>query len=198
MNALRLSLIPTLLLAAACGGGSSGGEGVIQRQELEPGNYRAVIRPMNTTQSFIVSGMANFSVTDSTFSAQIVMDDAPAARHIQTLHAGANCPQTQDLNGDGLVDVNEARLVLGDPILTLDSDLSRPGAGTFPSGRSYTYRGQARFAQMSELVGSLENHVVLIHGVHPSSELPGSVGTLEGLAAHETLPIACGVIQRVD
>lgn len=44
---------------------------------------------------------------------------------------------------------------------------------------------------------NLEGKVIVIHGVKEDANLPDSVRTIEGFRSHQSLPIACGVIQRV-
>jgi hypothetical protein len=39
---------------------------------------------------------------------------------------------------------------------------------------------------------------IIIHGVPEDTELPETVGTLNGLPATATLPIACGPIEKFD
>lgn len=43
----------------------------------------------------------------------------------------------------------------------------------------------------------LENFVIEIHGVGASTNLPSTVGTLEGHSAQESLPVACGKIVKL-
>jgi hypothetical protein len=44
----------------------------------------------------------------------------------------------------------------------------------------------------------LDRRVVFLHGVIPSTKLPGSVASLGDIPAQVTLPVACGQIERVE
>jgi len=124
-----------------------------------------------------------------------------------------------DANGDGFLDVVEGVPTYGPILIPLDGDLSSQDAGgsDFPSGASYNYEQETSYAAMlgdlklpdpntedavtklnaSDLL-QLEGRHVVIHGVMESADLPDTVATIADLPNHVTLPIACGVIQRVS
>ena len=44
----------------------------------------------------------------------------------------------------------------------------------------------------------LDRRVVFIHGIAPTTKLPASAASLGNIPAQVTLPVACGVIRRVQ
>lgn len=218
-----LSHLCFLLSFTACGGNNSNGGGGLneparQNQEAQ-GFYRAFIRPLNThTFGRINSGTATFLV-DQEFQAELFMDDASAVQHMQAIYMGTKCPsETSDTNEDGFIDFKEALAVVGEALLPLDLDLSTQEslAGLYPSGMAYTFKQSASLETMMKDLRTqddnlrdhmgklkpneelnLDGRVVLVHGIPLTSNLPSSVQPFSGMTAHASLPVSCGVIERV-
>lgn len=165
------------------------------------------------------------SIQGDEFTAAVAARGVPRVTgngHPQHIHVGTTCPTAaNDTNGDGWIDGPEAGAVHGAAILPFDSDINgqEAGAGDYPNSTDtglYAYREQGSYSQIladltapdtntsdalvkleaGSLLG-LEGRVVEIHGVPESVELPATVAALPGLTPHQSLPIACGVLQRV-
>jgi hypothetical protein len=211
-----------LTFLGACGSSDDDNSGSSQQEEIpqeqQEGTYRAVLTPVNTSVAGEASGTADFEISSDEFKAMVEMQNAPNSEHLQHVFVGSSCPtEASDANGDGFVDVVEATASTGGILIPLDNDLSAQDAGgTFPSGASFNYQqSTSLLAMLGDLrlpdtnpedaivkLGAteelnLEGKVVVIHGVPNSVELPETVLGLGDIDARRTLPIACGVIQRV-
>jgi hypothetical protein len=182
----------------------------LEVQSLE-GHYRAIIRPINNSLSgWIPSGMAQIKILGDTFEVQTWLEDAAPNVHHQNIHLGTECPISNDLNMDGFVDVKEMIPTTKEILIPLDDQLDSVaiGVGIYPSGRTYQYNQKA---SLSKLMGELHQtilsptkqlklagKIILIHGASPTTSLPNSVATIEGRTGQETVPIACGVLEKVE
>lgn len=194
-------------------------DGIVPQLEQEQGTFRATLTPLNSDVSGSTSGTADFLIDGDTFRATVMVNGAPMALHAQHIHTGSTCPtMAADANSDGFIDVVEGVPTYGPILIPLDGDLSSQDAGAsdFPSGSSYNYEQETSYAAMLgdlnlpdpnsddalvKLEGNLlnlEGRHVVIHGVMESEDLPDSVASISDLPNHVTLPIACGVIQRVS
>jgi len=167
------------------------------------GNYRAVIRPINTTASKIVSGAADIKIAGDQVTINLVVDDAPTVKHIQTIRSGTSCNLNGDSNQDGLVDAIEAEGHAGEPLISLDNDIDSTFEVNdhFPQGSSYTYSETGSVSAIQNRLGRplvLEGKIIIIHGVSDMTPLPVTVQGKELKSAHLELPIACGIIERVE
>ena len=199
----------TLVLTVACGksgGGnkSSSSQAALTEAQAE-GNYRAILRPFNNHLSgFLPSGFAEINIAGDNISFKTMLDDDARVIHMQSVHTGLRCPNANDdTNGDGYVDINEAYAVVGSVLIPLDSDLNNQtlGAGIYPLGGGYTYIEAASLKNLQSDVKSrtgenlnLSGRVVLIHGVSPTTRVPTTFRTIEGMSEQASAPIACGVI----
>ena len=205
----QLLSLACLLTLASCGGGgggsgSSGSEE--QRQEESSANlegtYKAILRPYNFTVSgWIPNGMTDIKVVDGQLEIKSWLDDSSNVTHMQNIHVGTVCPDVEhDSNRDGFVDFNESVRVAGGVLLPLDSDLtSQDGSNVFPKG-NFTYYQKASVdeitASLQKDIG-LEGKVIIIMGAVANRNLPATVSTVNGMTKELSVPIACGVIQRM-
>lgn len=202
MRSSNYVLLLALLVLSACGGGSGGGSSSSQpeRQEegqefakVTPGTYYTVLRPVNfRSNGFIPYGMATFKVTDEQIQISSSLDDDQAVAHRQNLHEGTRCPtMADDTNGDGFVDYDEAQRVVGPVMMELKTSLN-----IIPRGPAMTYN---RTTAVSSLKGmGVGQRVVLVHGTSAQSDFPTSLASFEGEPAHLSLPIVCGVLEKID
>ena len=138
-------------------------------------------------------------------------ENAPRGMHLAHVHGFATadpddaaCPTpSDDTNGDGLVDLVEARAAAGRAIVPLNDapeGLDTLG-GVFPLvggtdriGYDATVPTAALRAALEERHGTplaLDRRVVLLHGVDRERSLPDSLRSLDDVPAWATLPIAC-------
>lgn len=207
------SLFLLLAVLVACGkggGGSSGGDGSLGIQEqVAEGSYRAVLRPYNNQLSgFLPSGFAEIKISGDEVEVKTLLEDDARAPHMQSIHAGTRCPTMgADANGDGIVDAVESQSMAGPVLIPLDADLNSDelGAGVYPMGRSFTYIEKASLVALEGDVKNRMNQnlnlggrVVIIHGVAAHTKMPATVATVNGMTPQNSVPIACGVLQRVE
>lgn len=231
MKTNKLIVLFALLGLVSCGkdsGGGSSSSGAKETQsasmelvEATPGTYYGVLRPLNIhSNGFIPYGMSTFTLKEDQLQVSTTMDDDQAVPHRQALHLGTRCPSlSDDTNGDGFIDYQEAQAVVGPVIMPLDNDLNSQKAGeeVFPRGPGMTYNKTASLrkintdlwqidADPSDNVMKLENNkgigfenrVVLIHGTTPGSQLPSSLASYKNEEANISLPVVCGVLKKID
>ncbi|MGV8942095.1 MAG: hypothetical protein ACOH1P_11285 [Lysobacter sp.] len=180
--------------------------------------YTARLQPMNSQ----VTG--SDAMADARFvvdgDSLLIRIDArglpPDIEHWQHFHGFADdkvaaCPTAAaDANGDGIVDLIETEAVAGTTMVPFDTD---PAAmdiahGQYPhagADGSFNYQQivsmpalTAAFAKaFAGQTPDLDRRVIFIHGVVTDARLPSTVASLGPIPAHVTLPIACGVIERV-
>ncbi len=218
---LALLCLLTLASCGGSGGGSSSSNEEDDRQEMQEseGKYKAIIRPVNIT----IAGWTPSAVTDIKVTGDVVevsgwMDDSAAVTHIQGIHMGTKCPEMEhDANKDGYVDFNETLKVSKRVLIPLDGNLNSQdeGAMIYPKG-NYTYFQKASLADMMNDLTiadpnegdhiaklrageglNLDGRVIVVMGVAANRALPATVSTLPGQTAQASIPIGCGVIQRM-
>lgn len=224
-----------LALVAACGGdSSSSGKGdsnrVVEDAEIEAqraaadgsniqGRYLAKFTTLNSQAVGTIPGSAQFMREEGRITAFVrLFAGSPSIAHFQNVHIGTRCPTiSDDLNGDGYIDIEEAHKVVGPVIVPLDWDLgSQLGANrswprAFPNG-SYEYTKETSFdlfwkdlkstdrntddniVKLAPDEGlSITGKVVMIQGVDENKVLPPSVAGYGRWRNYQTLPIACGI-----
>ena len=214
-----------LTLVAACGSDDDdSGSGTAQQpeQQSQEGEYRVRLLPVNPTiaNSGSATGEGTFTIQGDEFRAVMNVTGAPNAEHPQHIHVGNRCATAaDDANGDGVIDAREASAATGSALVPLDADLRAQDAGenNNPTGAGYNYNEstslQAMLADLrlpdtetsDDLVKlpvdedlNLAGKVVEVHGVPAETTLPGTVQGLDDSTAQESLPILCGVIERVS
>jgi hypothetical protein len=138
------------------------------------------------------------------------------------VYTGGRCPTLDDdVNKDGFIDINEAEKVLGKILIPLDSDITTQNSGSrfFPLGDLSGYYHYERITNFERFLDdlqapdqNLEDDVVkipdgrglviagktfMVQGVAETVDLPESVGTKEKKRAFQTLPVACGVFEKI-
>lgn len=216
----------SLLSLVSCGDSSSNKKSspeVNQQRQETQGLYHANLTSINTSVAGTPSGVFTFKIEGDEVTAIIDMDGAPAqVVHMQSIRTGNGCPDiSADKNGDGFIDIMEAEAVSGKVFIPLDSDLNSQTAGAnFPISRTsgkYNYNESASLTSMiADIFAPDENaddamvnleagqelnfsgRTVLIQGVAKTTELPVTLATRDGHTVHAALPIACGVLARVE
>lgn len=209
------------------GGGSKSGGAIQEEQARTDGgniegHYLATFTTLNPQVNGTIPGSASMVRKDDKIYAYIrLFAGGPKAWHKQNIYTG-RCPTAgDDTNGDGFVDINEAEAVLGNILVPLDSDISsqRAGRNFFPLGDlsgSYFYERITNFERFfrdlrsadtepndnivklgAEEGLSFEGKPVLIQGTVDTIVYPETVGTKGRYRPFQTLPIVCGVFQKV-
>ncbi len=127
--------------------------------------------------------------------------------HQQGLYKADRCPRMEldDMNQDGIIDINEAKSVTGQMIAPFDADISSSQAGQYIYPVShyhgeYTWTRKVSFKDFMKALNIVDsagfrtNHIFMVHGVNENVSLPISVVTDGRLTADQTIPIACGKI----
>jgi hypothetical protein len=178
------------------------------------GVYTAALQPVNRGKVPSVSGKVDVAKYGDSFNIEITVTGVPDGVHLQFMHSESSCPNlTADFNGDGFIDGAEVIKYSGPIIIPLDGDLSARlrGIHEFPHG-NYQYRQSTSYALMTsdlysstEVFGphflppsekelSFEQKAIIIYGVPESVSLPDQLGAIDKYSAHESFPIACGIL----
>ena len=187
------------------------------------GHFQAKFKTLNPHVNGTIPGSANFfRVNEKIYAYVRLFAGGVRAWHMQHVYTGGRCPTlTDDSNGDGFIDINEAEVVLGKILIPLDYDISSQISGRrfFPiadlSGY-YHYERITRFNRFLEDLQSedkepnddliklspgeglrLAGKTVLIQGVSENVDLPETVGTKGSFKSFKTLPIVCGIFEKV-
>lgn len=206
-------------------GGGGGTTGTPDEQQETVGTYRATLAPipLNTAVAGNPRGNLDVVIAGDEFKATMKMEGVPGSVvHAQHIMIGTSCPtETNDINNDTFIDVIEGVPNYGLALIPLDGDLEDQDDGKegFPRASAdgtYTWTETASLSRMiadlqdadidvedglTKLQGedlALDGKVVIVHGVREDANLPDSVGTIDDYRNHQSLPIACGVIERVQ
>lgn len=242
MKISKLTVLSTLtalsLIAGGCGNKSSSGSGPkttsqgSQAAEAEvpqvdgshiQGHYRAMFQTLNASVNGTVPGAANFYRKEDKIYAYVrLFAGRVSGWHQQFVYTGGRCPtMSDDTNGDGFIDIQEAEKVTGKILIPLDSDISSQSSGRrfFPladlSG-SYSYERIASFQRfLSDLQDTdsdpaddmvklapgeplvIPGKTVMILGIDEETVLPETVASKGRFRAFQTFPVVCGVFEKV-
>lgn len=182
--------------------------------------YRAILRPYNNSLSgWIPNGKTEIEVSQNQIKIKSWLDDSANVMHIQNIHSGTECPSIEhDRNRDGLIDFYESQASAKKILIPLDSDLSSQlgGLKDYPRG-NFSYYQTAYLSDMTNDLNMpdpdasdemiklplsqtlhLEGKVIIVMGVSSNTMLPSNVRRLGGYTLQESIPIACGVIEKVE
>lgn len=191
----------------------------VLRQE-DAGQYRVVLSTLNTQiPGNETTGNATIDISADSFAVKVRTLGAPVGNKSQSIHMPGACPtESNDSNGDGIIDASEAQSAYGLNLIPLDSDLNEQQVGeNIDLTGSYNYseeaslsslladlytvlpEGETRYKKLAtnEFL-NLAGRQLVIYGVSSSIPLPDSVGTINNQPPEATLPIACGTIRRIE
>jgi hypothetical protein len=199
-----LILLPVLL---SCGKTVVNKDQVEEEEEDLEGTYSALLYPVNPRLVHAVHGKIVVSKYGDEFEARVQLKNGNSGTHKQFLHTGSICPHiSQDLNGDGYIDMEEAMNDAGGVTIPFDGDLSGqlPGSEFYPSG-TYSYKRSTSYALLLSDLGrddeipndyfvktnrlKLGGRVVIIYSGRAGC--PDSVSGID-------VPIACGVLTKTS
>jgi hypothetical protein len=176
-----------LLALASCGGKDESSKSTQEKQhEVQTeGVFKAILRPYNfTAAGWIPNGMADIKVVGDEIEIKSWMDDSANVVHMQNIHVGSKCPSmAQDANKDGFVDFNESMNFSGKILMALDSDLNSQGTdgSIYPKGNYAYFQTGSLSAIRSAFTQTVEGRVIIVTGT----------------ANDPSMPIACGIIERM-
>lgn len=226
---IHLSIFLLLGFLTACGKGAhrelvkEHKNEQIYHQEKDEGEYRAILQPLNPELFGASEGELKIMIKEDKFIASVDMRDVHSGiKHFQTVLGYGNCPDlSDDMNGDGVIDILEAFAKTGKILIPLDSNLGNQlkGIDYGPIANVFGQYVYKRSSPLSELLADLRSsdpdltdavvklpfgmnlnlsgRIVLIHGVSPEAYLPESVSGIDGYTKDQITPVACGVIERV-
>lgn len=203
-----LGAITVLLMACGKDSGSHSQQNTSAQEEVEGTgpSFRAQLRPLNNSVTENALGVALWTVKGSDYIVQLNMTNTPNnLEHFQAIHAGSACPdQSADKNGDGIIDGEELKLVAGEILLPLDSNISSQNLDDFSLSRSndfgnYTYWSQVRIAALEQSYPQFhpEGRVVVVYGIDSQYALPSSINGVDA-NKHRYIPISCGIIRAIN
>lgn len=194
----------------------------VEREADVMETYLASFTPLNEKIAGKVSGSLTIHKEGDFLAAHVrVLGAAPKIIHAQNIHFGQVCPtEAADLNQDGVVDIMEAHQFTGNTFIPLDGDINSQYSllGSYPVADdwgAYVYSQIGSYTLfMQDLAAAdevpddfivkpavagfnLQGKVVIIQGVAEDITLPESAESTTDLTANQTLPIACGVLDRV-
>ena len=159
--------------------------------------YQAALRQINP-QLGLTSPLGNVEIVvegDDVVRVNLDATGLDSVTHPMFLRVGSHCPTLgNDVNNDGVVDVEEGLSSYGSILVALDSDLSQSTTepGSFPVGPVISYREQV---ETDDFESELDNRVIVIHGVGGTP--PPTVNPLVGMTAAVSVPILCGVLVEI-
>lgn len=187
------------------------------------GQYLAKFVTLNSAVNGTIPGSLTLNKTgDKLLTYVRLFAGKPAAWHPQGIYTGQRCPDAgDDKNNDGFIDIEEALTVVGDMLIPLDASMNTQAGGKniYPladvSGY-YHYEREASFSALSEDLRKedkdpadhiaklasgetfpLEGRVFMVQGIDEATMLPDSVMSIGRRRAFQTLPITCGIIQKL-
>ena len=207
-HALVVALIPGL---PACGSDT----------DLVPaqvGTFQATLIAVNAAPgAAIPSGTAQVVVrSGNTIAFTVSAAGLDPVAHAIFLRQGDSCPTSaQDVNKDGVVDIDEGLVAYGPVLLPVDSSLTngKMNLATFPASASFTYSQSAQLNQVATALVppsqdpivqplaagdslNLADRVITVHGA--LTAVPLTATGAPGLTASLALPVLCGRLQQVQ
>lgn len=188
------------------------------------GHYNAKFVTLNPHVNGTIPGSATFYRKDEKFFAYVrLFAGGPKAWHQQFVYEGTRCPTlNDDTNLDGFIDIQEAEAVLGKIIIPLDSDIGSQSSGRrfFPLADLSGYYHYERITSFRRFLSDLQEvdndpeddtrklaadeplritgKAVMVMGVVETVQLPETVATKGRHRAFQTLPIVCGIFDKVE
>ena len=189
------------------------------------GVYATTLAPLNKNIHMPRIGVAAVQRDGDVFSAFLKIKSGQRGTNLrQAIYTGRRCPTIKDdLNKDAHIDIQEALIAIGKIIIPLDSNVDSQlgGVNNYPmsdtmSG-SYFYQATGSFDRMfADLKTPDQNEadnivklgpndgltfpgrIILLQGANEKVFFPPTVATAEGEKVHKSIPIACGVLWKVE
>lgn len=189
------------------------------------GIYGTVLYPINYNIHFKKLGTAAVQRDGDSFTAKVDLKYGPREVKVkQAIFTGRRCPTVNDdLNKDAYVDIKEAMIAIGSVSIPLDGNLDSQagGMGEFPVADAvngtYAYQASASFSRLfadlkapdfdptdnmiklAEGEGmTFPGRIILLQGIPEKVFLPPTAATVEGQTVYESMPLACGVLWKME
>jgi hypothetical protein len=188
------------------------------------GIYAGEVWPVNYNLHFKSLGVAGVKREGDNFEAMVNLKYAPRGTVIRpAIYTARRCPNiNDDLNKDAYIDILEARLAIGKITIPFDGDLDSQmgGRGQYQASGAdgkYTYYKSASFERMFTDLKSMDEdptdqvikikedegltfpgRIVIFHGLATDVPLPQTVATTDGETAHQSLPVGCAVLWKIE
>lgn len=215
LHATRLPLLAAVgaLLAAPLAWAATVPASATYVAELHSLNTQVAGTPTTGTAWFTFSG----AKTGEALTITVDVHGAPPDMvHWQHIHGFTNdhtaaCATAANAGPDDIVDITNTGGVSGTTMIPLDTNpvgMDVPH-GDYPKANASGDYHYQETVQLSALKAAFRKHfpgdhldlarrVIYIHGVPADTKLPDTVKSLGTIPAQVTLPIACGVIERVN
>src|SRR5690606_25403036 len=170
----------------------------VYKQEVDQGRYHVVLQPLAPELFGASEGTLDIEISGDRFITTVNMRDVHSGvKHYQTILGHGDCPDlTDDVNGDGIIDITEAFVRTGKILIPLDSNLGSQlkGMDYGPIANNlgqYVYKRSTSLAELLVELRSgdpdltdavvklpfgmnlnLPGRVVLVHGIYPDTNLP--------------------------
>jgi hypothetical protein len=181
-----------------------------------PKVFHADLMPLNASVGGGAHGTVTLTVSNGILTIDADVKGLSPGMHMIHIHGftfgdkSATCASmAQDVNGDGIIDLTETGPVSG---TTLIPFTDQPASLKIPSDKypvanasgEFTYRETVSLKDLNMALKKnfgiedvqLDKRVIYVHGIPDRSHLPATVGSLPGVPANLTLPVACGVIRE--
>ena len=189
------------------------------------GIYATDLYPMNHNLQLEKVGKAALKREGDRFTTLVKIDYGQKGTTFkQAIYTGRRCPNiNDDLNKDAYIDIEEARSAMGVITIPLDGniDSQQLGINDYPKGDpqtgKYFYEATTSFDRMfadlkipdenpNDNIIKLEpqdgltfpGRIILLQGLNESVFLPTTAASTPTESAHKTIPIACGVLWKVE
>jgi hypothetical protein len=183
---LSIFILGISLILASCGNrdGSDLGNHLRQEYRDEQGNFRSILRGLNTELSGRKPlGTSVVRIHDDELEVKVHLSDAPV-----------NVSLTQMLiyqNGDGLLDIEEGFQGMERVLLALDADLTSHNDSSFSRSNGVGYYAYQNHASFKSVLMSIK---------YESFQLDRSVLAIFAYREdqpHQLLPVACGKFLKI-
>jgi len=180
------------------------------------GSYRATLSPVPLNiPSGHPSGLVVFTINNNALDISFTAEGLYPGEHMISINGfkdpkkNASCPDARmDKNFDHIIDINESRNSAGKRIVYIKQnmlDLLLPGQNPeADSTGKINFQTTVPWDELKQVIKdndsindfNLEKMAVIVHGINPGIQLPGTVGNNEPLNVNASIPVLCGSVSK--